>query len=165
MLGWIYASRHRFADALNSFGECIRLEPNWPEFRFERAEILWALNRRPEAARDWLRYVELDGSPSLTHQDAAMLNTTLNEAGPDRFMRSLIALLEERRAAGKFVSAYDLARLQAKAGNRGRTLDYLELAVEEHRTFTLSAKVHIAFQDFQDEPRYHAVLRRLKLEK
>ena len=80
-------------------------------------------------------------------------------------MRSLIELLEERRAAGQFSSAYDLAKFHAMIGNRARALDYLELAVDEHRSFTLSAKLHITFQDFHDEPRYHAVLRRLKLEK
>jgi hypothetical protein len=89
----------------------------------------------------------------------------LKEAGPVQFVQRLIELLEERRAAGQFSSAYDLAKFQAMIGNRARALDYLELAVDEHRPFTLSAKVHITFKDFQDEPRYHAVLRRLKLEK
>jgi tetratricopeptide (TPR) repeat protein len=165
LLGWIYASRHRFAEALNAFGECILLEPNWPEAHFERAEVFWALNRRPEAARDWLSFVEMDGCPSLNHQDAATLNITLTQSGPEQFLRNFIDLLEQRRAQGRFVSSYDLARLEAATGNKTRTLDYLEQAVDEHRSDTLSAKVHIAFQDFQDEPRYHEVLRRLKLEK
>ncbi|HEY5232926.1 MAG TPA: serine/threonine-protein kinase [Verrucomicrobiae bacterium] len=164
-LGLIYASQGRFADAVTSLGECILLQPNWPEAYIERGEILWALNRRPEAARDWLRYVELGGFASLTHEDAAMLNTTLDQDGPDGFLRSLLEVLERRRAEGKFVSAYDLARLYAEAENKARALDYLETAVDEHRTYVLSAKVDIVFKDFHDEPRYHAVLRRLKLEK
>ena len=133
--------------------------------RARRAEILWALDQRPEAARDWLRFIELEGFTRLTPPDAERLNTTLKEAGPDRFVRKLIELLEEQRAAGQFSSAYDLAKFHAMIGNRSRALDYLELAVDEHRFFILSAKVHITFQDFQDEPRYHAVLGRLKLEK
>ncbi len=163
-LGLVYASRGHFEAALKSMDECILLQPNWPMARGQRAEILWALDRRPEAVRDWLRFIELEGLANLSRQDAGRLNTTFNEAGPEAFVGSLIDLLEKRRAEGKFVSAFDLARFHAKAGNRGRALDYLEEAVNEHRTFTLSAKVHIAFKDFQSEPRYHAVLRRLKLE-
>jgi len=164
-MGLILASRGRFADALNALAESIRLLPNtWPMARARRAEILWALDRRPEAARDWLRFVELEGFGSLDHEDGALLNTTLKEAGPDQFLRSLIDLLEKRRAAGQFASAYDLAKFHAMLGNRARALDYLEQAVDEHRFFTLSAKVHITFKGFQGEPRYHAVLRRLKLE-
>ena len=45
--------------------------------RFERAEILWVLDRRLEAARDWLRFVEVDGFSSLTPQDAARLRPSL----------------------------------------------------------------------------------------
>jgi tetratricopeptide (TPR) repeat protein len=165
VLGLIYASRHRFADALNAFEKCILLEPNWPETLFERAELLWTLNRQTEAVRDWLNFVEMDGTPSLNHQDAATLNTILMRSGPDQFLRNFIELLEQRRAQGNFVSAYDLARLHAQAGDKTRALDYLEQAVDEHRSDILSAKVRITFQDFQNEPRYHAVLRRLKLEK
>jgi molybdenum cofactor biosynthesis enzyme MoaA len=123
------------------------------------------LNRQTEAVRDWLNFVEMDGTPSLNHQDAATLNTILMRSGPDQFLRNFIELLEQRRAQGNFVSAYDLARLHAQAGDKTRALDYLEQAVDEHRSDILSAKVRITFQDFQNEPRYHAVLRRLKLEK
>ena len=163
-LGLIRASRGHFADALSSLGEWIRLQPALPMGHQQRGEILWALDRREEAARDWLRCVELDGFASLTPEDAATLDTTLKQAGPDGFLRGLIGVLERRRAEGRFVSAYDLARLHAFAGNKPRALDHLEQAVDEHRPYTLNAKVHIAFRDFQDEPRYHAVLRRLKLE-
>jgi tetratricopeptide (TPR) repeat protein len=164
LMGLIHASRGQFADALNSMGECILLLPNWPMVRARRSEILWALNRRVEAAQGWLKFIELEGFASLARPDAERLNTILKEAGPDQFVRKLVELLEERRAAGRFSSAYDLAKFHAMLGNRARALDYLELAVDEHRLFTLSAKVHITFRDFQDEPRYHAVLRRLKLE-
>lgn len=123
------------------------------------------MGRRAEAARDWQRFVELGGFASLGREDVGPLEKALGENGPEGFLRQLIELLEQRLARGQFVSAYDLARLHAFAGNKPRALDYLEQAVDEHRTYTLSAKVHLAFRDFQDEPRYRAVVRRLKLEK
>jgi hypothetical protein len=109
--------------------------------------------------------VEKDGFSSLTHEDAATLGAAFTQSPPDQFLLKFIELLEQRRAEGKFVSSYDLARLHAHAGHKTRALDYLEQAVDEHRLFALSAKVHIAFEEFQNEPRYHAVLRRFNLEK
>ncbi|MBI3414694.1 MAG: hypothetical protein HY043_05140, partial [Verrucomicrobia bacterium] len=61
--------------------------------------------------------------------------------------------------------SWGLARFHGHAGNKARALDYLERAVDEHQRWILGAKVHLAFKDFQDEPRYHAVLVRLGLEK
>ena len=166
VLGKVYGGAARFPEALTTLGDAIRLKPDYPEPRFERAAIFWATNHRLEAARDWLRFVELVGFVCLTPStDAAMLTKTLTESGPESFLRQLIELLEQGLARGQFVSAYDLARLHAAAGNRIRALDYLEKAVDEHRSLTLAAKVNPAFKDLRDEPRYHAVLRRLKLEK
>ncbi len=166
VLGKVYGGAARFPEALTTLGDAIQLKPDYPEPRFERAAIFWATNHRLEAARDWLRFVELDGFVCLTPTtDAATLKKTLTESGPDDFLRQLIELLEQGLARGQFVSAYDLARLHAAAGNRIRALDYLEKAVDEHRSLTLAAKVNPAFKGLQDEPRYHAVLRRLKLEK
>lgn len=139
-LGLVYASQRRLAESLQSLDTGIRLEPNWPLFRFERAEILWIMNRRTEAVADWLGFVEKDGCASLTQEDAATLNTASRQSQPEQFLLKFIELLEQRRAEGKFVSSYDLARLHVHAGNRTRALDYLELAVDEHRLFTVSVR-------------------------
>jgi tetratricopeptide (TPR) repeat protein len=163
-LGQTYGAQGRYEEALAALDEAIRLEPYRPDAYFSRADLQWAIGRRAEAARDWLRFVQLNGFASLSQTDAAPLEKALSEGGPDEFLRRLIELLEQRRAQGHFVSAYDLARLDAHLGKKTRALDYLELAADEHRTYALSAKVHVAFKGLHDEPRYHAVLRRLKLE-
>ncbi|MHB8521180.1 MAG: protein kinase domain-containing protein [Limisphaerales bacterium] len=162
----IYAATGRFDEALTAAGESVRLQPGRPSTYSVRSEILWAMSRRADAARDLLRFVELNGFVGLDPMtDVPSLRLALTELKPEGFLSELIQRLEKAREHGLFVSAFDLARLHAQAGDKARALDYLEQAVDEHRSMTLTAKYTPAFKDFQNEPRYHAVLRRLKLEK
>lgn len=161
----VYAGSRRFQEALSTYDQSARLN-NTPYVFFNRADLLSAMNDRPAAARDLLRVVELHGHPSLDPlSDGASLRRVLDEAGPEHFLRQLIQMLEARRNTGQFVSAYDLARLHAHAGHRAEALKYLEAAVDEHRGMVLSTKVNPLFNDYHREPRFQAVLRRLKLEK
>jgi tetratricopeptide (TPR) repeat protein len=162
----IYAANRRFDEALTAAGESVRLQPGRPSTYSVRSEILWAMGRRAEAARDLMQFVELNGYVALDRNaDVPSLRQALADLSPEGFLNELIQRLENARTRGRFVSAFDLSRLYAQAGDKARALDYLEQAVDEHRSMTLTAKYTPAFKDFQTEPRYHAVLRRLKLEK
>ncbi|MDB6039296.1 MAG: serine/threonine protein kinase with repeat [Verrucomicrobiales bacterium] len=164
--GFISGATGHFREAISSFDEAIRLSPAQPFHYGHRADVLFALNDRSAAARDLLRFVELGGFAALHPQsDAAALRRALEEHGSEEFVRQHLAILEAQSKQGQFVSAYDFARLHAHAGNRERSLDYLEKAVDEHRVLTLGVDINPLFKDFQDEPRYHGVLQRLKLEK
>jgi serine/threonine protein kinase len=162
VLGYIRASRGKLSEALVEIDDAILLNPTYPMSFLERATLLWTLGRRDEAPRDWRKFLELGGFPMLTSDEPALL--AASKASPEDFLRTLLGELEKRRAQGSFVSSFDLACFHALLGAKSRALDYLEAAVDEHRPFTLCAKVHIVFRDLQDEPRYHAALRRLKLE-
>jgi tetratricopeptide (TPR) repeat protein len=152
-------------EGLALLDEGIRLAPNRPRWRTWRGDLLCAANQRAAAARDWLAQVELGGFPFLDREtDAVALRATLTERGPEAFLVGLIELLEERRRAGRLVSGFDLARLHAHAGHRAKALDNLETAIDEHRGALLSVNVNPAFNSLRSEPRFHAVLRRLKLE-
>ena len=165
-LGFVSCVAASQGEGLALFEQGIRLDPDRPRWRLLRGDVLWSLNQCDAAARDWLRQVELGGFPALDRQaDGAALLRTLNESGLEAFLQRLIGLLEDRQNVGQFVSSFDLARLHACAGHHAKALVCLETAVDEHRGLLLSVKVNPAFKNLRDEPRFHAVLRRLKLEK
>jgi tetratricopeptide (TPR) repeat protein len=152
-------------EGLRLFDEGMRLASYRPYWYLLRGDILWAASQHDAAARDWLREIELDGFPCLDPAtDAAALRQVLEERGPESFLQAFIALLEERNQAGRFVLAFDLARLHAHAGHRAKALDYLETAIDEHRARILIVNVDPAFNCLRLEPRFHGALRRLKLE-
>jgi serine/threonine protein kinase len=162
-LAIILAARGKLPEALSQLDDAILLLPaGFPVIYFERGILLWKLDRRDEACRDWLEYIRLGGYPTLASDDPALAAAA--KRSPDEFVRTLIAQLEKSRAQGNFISSFDLARFYALLGDKPRALDHLEASVNEHCLFTLGAKYHIAFRELQEEPRYHTVLHRLKLE-
>jgi tetratricopeptide (TPR) repeat protein len=165
VLGQIASSRGDYDTALKDLNECILLAPAGPDPFLERFVVLWLLNRKSDAIKDLSRCIELNGFSAVHPRDSILSNNGSNHETPSPTLSAVIQLLERRRAEGQFVSAFDLARFYALLGDKTHALDRLEQAVEEHRVFTLSAKVQAAFKELRDEPRYHASLRRLHLEK
>lgn len=164
VLGQIASSRGDYELALRELNECILLAPAGPDPYFERFEILWLMNRKAEALSDLWRCMELDGFGAISREDSLLHSSRSRNEAPAQTLSEILQRLEKRRAEGQFVSSFDLARLYALLENKTSALDSLERAVEEHRLATLSAKVRPVFKELRDEPRYHAVLRRLRLE-
>lgn len=161
LLGETYGFARRYSEAVDQHEAVLRLDPNRSITLSSFVELLWAMGQRDRAAQLWLRRNQLDG---FSEDYLARGEKALKRDGPEGFLQFVITEFEQKQAHGEFVSPYGLARLYGLAGQKSRALDYLELAVVEHREFVLTAKVHLAFKDFQDEPRYHAVLKRLRLE-
>ena len=164
-LAWLYGATDRIPQAIAALDTAIRLDPARPCVYLLRGEFLLSTNERAAGMRDLLRTVELEGFASLDPvMDGAVLRKVLEVEGPEEFLRRIIQLLEERKHSGHWVYSFDLARLHAHAGNRTRALDFLELALEERGGILRSSKVIPAFAELRGEPRFHAILRRLRLE-
>jgi tetratricopeptide (TPR) repeat protein len=165
-LAWLYGATDRIPQAIAALDTAIRLDPARPCVYLLRGEFRLSANERVLGMRDLLRTVELEGFASVDPVvDGAILRKIFERDGPEEFLRRLIQLLEERKRSGHWVYSFDLARLHAYAGNRARALNFLELALEERSGILRSSKVIPAFKDLRDEPRFHAILRRLRLEK
>ncbi len=72
----------------------------------------------------------------------------------------LDALLAARQTG--YVSAYDLATVFAAQKRHTAALDWLEVALEERAQPIIALAVDPAFQDLGQEPRFRALLRRLR---
>jgi len=91
--GDLLAASGHFREALSSYAQAERLSRSQPSHYSHRAAVYFALNDRPAAVRDLLRFVELEGFPALNGQtDGAALRRVLEERGPDEFLRQEIGL-------------------------------------------------------------------------
>lgn len=163
VLGQIASSRGDYPQALKELGECVLLLPTGPDPYLERTIVHWMLGRKREGMEDLLRCLELSGFSAVSRDDPVLLHIRAENPNPELILSRIIELLEQRSAEGRFVSSFELARLHALNGNKPRALDYLEQAVDEHRSFTLSANVQPAFDFLRKEERFATVLKRLKL--
>ena len=59
----------------------------------------------------------------------------------------------------------DIAQVYHGLGNREKTLDWLEKALEAQGRWTLELKVNPLWQDLRSEPRFLALLKNVGLEK
>jgi tetratricopeptide (TPR) repeat protein len=165
MLGRISFIRGDYDRASKELDECLRLQPTWPDGFRERFVFLWMINRQTQALSDLLRCMEMDGISTIRRDEAVLLAERAKNLTPAQTLSGLVELLESRRAERQFVSAFDLARFYALLGDKNHALDRLEEAVEEHRTSILCIKVQREFKFLANEPPFHAVLRRLQLER
>jgi hypothetical protein len=68
-----------------------------------------------------------------------------------------------RQSQTTYVSPGGIAAAYARAGEIALALDYLERAYEEHETMMVSLKGGRAWDALRGEPRFDAMLRRMKL--
>ena len=79
-------------------------------------------------------------------------------AEAEKRLRELQALSKSR-----YVPAYDVAAVYMGLGDKIRGLEWLEKAYEERSTWIIWIKIEPYFEALHDQPRFHALLRRMGL--
>jgi len=69
----------------------------------------------------------------------------------------------EERAQGAYISPYHFAYVYAGLGEADKAIDWLERAVADRAGPTYGIKGSFMFTSLHDHPRFHALLRQLKL--
>ncbi len=96
------------------------------------------------------------------NDNLAQLAHAYGSAGRRRDAERLIAQLLERRKRG-FVPAANFSGAYAAIGNQDEALRWLALALEDHSESLIILKVDPAFDPLRSDPRFEAVLHRVKL--
>jgi len=156
MLGGHLLQMRRYDDAIAQFHKVIKMEPNLPVAH----EGLWVAfcqkQMYEEALAEAKKYFETQGKNEVV--EALVRGYT--EAGYQGAMRLAAEKLEER-SKQTYVPALRTALLYAHAGEKGRALEWLEKAYEEHEPFLVYLGVDLQWDSLRDNPRFKALLQRL----
>ena len=138
----------------------LELDPRFDGAHTGLARSLEALGRFDEARVEYEEGRRLSSgiaSPSfgLAHLAAA--------SGNEAEARRLLGELIEGRATS-VVSAWGIAVLHASLGDIEETFKWLEVAVEERSPGLILLRVHPRLDPIRNDPRYHALVRRVGLE-
>ena len=151
----------RYDQAAVEARDAVDLEPGYDR---ARATLGWAYflsGRKDEGLVELEQAVAI--SPSNTMW-LGQLGEAYAMAGNTAKAHETLRELEERRAAGAFVSPYHIAYVYTGLGDSDRAMDLLERAVAERTGPAYSIKGSFLLAPLRKHPRFRALLRQMRLE-
>ncbi len=92
-----------------------------------------------------------------------LLDAGLAAGGPKAAMRRVAQLLDDNARKTGRANAYNIALFHAMAGDHEAALPWLERMCEEHHRDISHIRLDMAFDPLRGNPRFQAILDRLKL--
>ena len=153
-----YYSARRYDLAIAQALKTLELDSSFSRALFWLGLSYEQTSRLPEAIRALERTVAV--APIPVYQ--ASLGHAYAVAGERAKAQEILrALLERGRTS--YVSAFDIAILHAGLGDRQRTLQALERAVDQRAAYLAFLNVDARFDAFRDDPRFRDLIRRMGL--
>jgi eukaryotic-like serine/threonine-protein kinase len=159
-VGDAYYYAREYERSVDYYRMAIDLDPRFDGAHTDLARSLEALGRFDEARSQYEEGRRLAGAvagPSfgLAHLEASMGNL-------DAARHMLEELIAAR--AHRVVSSWGIAALHASLGDADEAFRWLETAIEEGASGIIFLRVHPRLDPIRHDPRYAALLRRLKLD-
>ena len=158
-MGWVYYYAGRYDQALEHLSRAIEMNPMAVESHRILAATLARQGRLAEAERVLREALRLPGAGAFTKAELAWV---LARAGR---RAEAEALLQEIHAMARaqYVAPVPFAIVHLGLGNVQEALDWTERACEERRGWLAYLKVNPIFEPLRGNPRFEALLRRMKL--
>jgi TolB-like protein/Tfp pilus assembly protein PilF len=158
-VGWTYFYARRFDQTCYHMTRAIEMNPTAEESRRILGLALLQLGRLDEAVRVLRESAAL---PAAGAYALGTLGCALALAGQRAEAEAILADLEAR-ARREYVSPVALATPLIGLGEKGRALDWLERAHQERRGFLAYLTVNATLDPLRAEPRFAALVSRMKL--
>ncbi len=150
----------RYDEAMTYYRRALEMDPDFLAGHSDLARALESSGRIDEAVVEYQLAIRLTGN-SMADPSAGLANA-FAVAGRAAEARAMLAELERARGE-RYVSPWALASIYARLGDRRAALDWLERAYEERDSTLVWLKVHPRFDELRSEPRFTALLTRLRL--
>jgi TolB-like protein/Tfp pilus assembly protein PilF len=146
----------QYERSLECYGKALEFEPSFNAAMTDSARSLEHLGRYDEALELYTR--AYGGKPEPTSGLAIYQARAGRKDEAEKTIARVIAMRDE-----KYVSAYGIASYYAVIGDLGQALDWLERAAAERDGAVIWIKVHPRMDPLRGEPRFRALLEKLKL--
>ncbi|MGB9244804.1 MAG: tetratricopeptide repeat protein, partial [Candidatus Acidiferrales bacterium] len=191
-MGWYSVNLGHSNDAVREFSKCIELNPLGGLHHAHLAIVLAHIGRRDEATRHFQEALEIEPNSPGVHwslgyalleqhryqESVAEFERSKALSGDDSFLGLLgyvyavsgrkqdaLAMLAtmSQRPANQYVRSYETALIYAGLGDRAKTFQYLDKAYEERSVGMTDLISDVAFDDFQSDPRFQELVRKVGL--
>lgn len=158
-VGWLYYYARRYPEARYHLTRAVSMNP-LAEETYRILGLTLAHEGQLDEAERVLR--ESAAFPGSVAYATATLAYVLARAGKRAEAESLLRSLEDQATRG-YVSPVAFATLHIGLGNYGVALDWAERVYAERRGWLVYARVNPVFDPLREEPRFRALLERMKL--
>ena len=149
----------QYERSIRYYSECLELDPEFSAARTDRARSFEHVGRYEEALAEYSQaMVQADGKLEPSSGLAIYLARIGRRDEAAAVIEQVQALREK-----KFISSYGIASYYAVAGDIAQALDWLERAYAERDGTLVWIKVHPRLDSLRGEPRFRALLEKMKL--
>jgi serine/threonine protein kinase/tetratricopeptide (TPR) repeat protein len=160
-LGYCYLYAHKYEQAHYHLDRAIAMNPTAEE-NFRIQGLILTFQKQFPAAERVLREA-LALAPECGSYTRATLAFSLAAAGDVSYARQVAAELEERSKT-EYVSPVEQAVVYMALGDKERALDWTDRAIDERRGWAAYLRVHPIVDSLRGEPRFDALLKRMKFD-
>lgn len=160
-LGYCYFYARKYEQARYHLDRAIAMNPTAEESYRIQGLILTLQKQFPAAERVLREALAL--APECGSSTKATLAYSLAASGDTSYARQLAAELEERLKS-EYVSPVEQALVYIALGDKQKALDWTEGAIDERRGWVAYLRVHPIVDSLRGEPRFDALVRRMKFD-
>jgi serine/threonine protein kinase/Tfp pilus assembly protein PilF len=158
-LGYTYVYARKYKQAQYHMDRAIAMNPTAEE-TFRLQGLILTFDKQYAGAERVLREA-LALAPESGTYTKVTLAYSLACAGDLAYARQIAAELEEKRKAD-YVSPVEFAMVYIALGDTQKALDWVERAVDDRRGWSAYLRVHPVLDPLRGEPRYSALVQRMK---
>jgi serine/threonine protein kinase len=155
-LGWNYYVSRQTDLAIEQLKKTLDFAPNYSPARrlLEACYEQKAMHR--EAVAEWQKALTLSGNPEL----AASIGQDFAASGYNAVLQDWLEGLQDL-SQREYVSPYEIAQVEARLGDRGKTLTWLEKAFQDHDSRIVALRVEPAFENLRSDARFQSLVKRV----
>jgi TolB-like protein/DNA-binding winged helix-turn-helix (wHTH) protein/Tfp pilus assembly protein PilF len=151
-LSWHYLRARDYSNAIKAGLQTLELDPH---SQLANVFLTWAY----EDTGQWDRAIAASQLATMVHPEASILRAALQAGGPRGYWRACLTFLSEQ----KFPGNYQQAVYEARLGEKGKALDWLQLAFQRYEPDLIYVKSEPAFDWMAPDPRFKALTDAMKL--
>jgi tetratricopeptide (TPR) repeat protein len=155
----LYFAR-QYGRSIEQSRKILEMDPSFPRGRWELAMVYEQVGRYEEAIAECQKAWSLAGGETGA---LGVLGHAYAMSGKRAEAQRVLAEMKDLSKL-YYVAPFDIALVYAGLGDKGQTLEWLEKAYED-RSYRLTwIKIDPRFDSLHGEPRFHDLLRRMRLE-
>jgi tetratricopeptide (TPR) repeat protein len=157
--GRMFYHAHQYDRAIRELGKVLEMDPNFAQTHLFLGWAYEQQARHEDAIEEFQKGLTLSGGES---EMVGALGHAYAVAGKRGEAEKVLVDLKER-STQHYVAPFDIAVIYVGLGAKTPTFEWLDKAYEDHSSWLTWIKVDPRFDSIRDDPRYHDLLRRMKL--